>query len=87
MTASAEATACLAEALRAKAKPSVAGEWKIMADPAADGGGGRRSGPGVDLTIKQDKLDGSVSRNMTAGRGGAPTEQVSKAIVVDFFIR
>jgi len=83
----------------AQAKPSFAGEWKIVGDP--DSGGGR-SGPGVDLTITQSatamtveyrpggqapapvkltyKLDGSVSKNMMAGRGGgAPIEQVSKA--------
>ena len=87
--------------LAAQAKPSFAGEWKKMADPAADGGGGR-GGPGADLAIKQDattmileyraggqtsaplkltyKLDGSPSRNMTAGRSGAPSEQVSKAM-------
>ena len=84
----------------AQAKPSFAGEWKIVGDP--DSGGGR-SGPGVDLTITQSatamtveyrpggqapapvkptyKLDGSVSKNMMAGRGGdAPTEQFSKAM-------
>jgi hypothetical protein len=85
--------------LAAQAKPSFAGEWKID-DPAADGGGGRAAGPGVDLTITQGAtamtveymkapapvkltyaLDGSVSKNMVAGRGGsAPTEQVSKAM-------
>jgi hypothetical protein len=91
----------MAAGLVAQAKPSFAGEWKMVADPA-DGGGGRGGGPGVDLTITQDatamtleyrgggqapapvkltyKLDGSVSKNMMAGRGGAPTEQVSKAM-------
>ena len=40
-------------------------------------GGGQTPAP-VKLTYK---LDGSVSRNMMAGRGGgAPTEQVSKAM-------
>jgi hypothetical protein len=86
--------------LIAQAKPSFAGEWKIVTDP--DGGRGQGS-PGVDLTITQSatamtveyrgggqetapvkliyKLDGSVSKNMVAGRGGgAPTEQVSQAI-------
>jgi hypothetical protein len=84
----------------AQAKPSFAGEWKIVADP---GSGGGRGGSGKDLTITQSAtamtveyraggqaaapvkltytLDGSVSRNMMAGRGGgAPTEQVSKAM-------
>jgi hypothetical protein len=90
----------MAAGLAAQAKPSFAGEWKIVADPAADGGGGRGGGPGMDLTITQGatamtleymkapapvkltyKLDGSLSKNMMAGRGGgAPTEQVSKAM-------
>ena len=89
------AVALMAAGLVAQAKPSFAGQWKIMAD-----GGGRGSDPGVDLTITQSatamtleymkapapvkltyKLDGSVSKNMVAGRsGGAPTEQVSKAM-------
>jgi hypothetical protein len=38
--------------------------------------GGQASAP-VKLTYK---LDGSASKNMMAGRGGAPAEQVSKAI-------
>ena len=94
------AVVLMAAGLVAQAKPSFAGEWKIVADP--DGGGGRR-GPGIDLIITQDatamtleyrggdqapapvkltyKLDGSVSKNMMAGRGGgAPTEQISKAM-------
>ncbi len=94
------AVVLMAAGLAAQAKPSFAGEWKIVADPAADGGGGRGGGPGMDLTITQGatamtleymkppapvkltyKLDGSVSKNMMAGRGGgAPTEQVSKAM-------
>jgi hypothetical protein len=97
------AVVLMAAGLVAQAKPSFAGEWKIVADPAADGGGGRGGGPGSDLTITQGaaamtleyraggqapapvkltyKLDGSVSKNMMAGRGGgAPTEQVSKAM-------
>ena len=42
-----------------------------------DMGGGQAPAP-VKLTYK---LDGSVSKNMMAGRGGgAPTEQVSKAM-------
>jgi hypothetical protein len=90
----------MAAGVGAQAKPSFAGEWKIVADP--DGGGGRGE-PGIDLTITQSatamtveyraggqapapvkltyKLDGSVSKNMMAGRGGgAPTEQASKAM-------
>jgi hypothetical protein len=95
------AVVLMAAGLVAQAKPSFAGEWKIVADP--DSGGGRGGGPGIDLTITQGatamtveyraggqapapvkltyKLDGSVSKNMMAGRGGgAPTEQVSKAM-------
>ena len=96
------AVVLMAAGLVAQAKPSFAGEWKIAADPATDGGGGRGGGPGIDLTITQSatamtveysaggqapapvkltyKLDGSVSKNMMAGGGGAPTEQVSKAM-------
>src|SRR6185295_14227610 len=82
--------------LVAQAKPSFAGEWKIVADRGL-------GEPGIDLTITQSatamtveyraggqapapvkptyKLDGSVSKNKMAGRGGeAPTEQVSKAM-------
>ena len=95
------AVVLMAAGLVAQAKPSLAGEWKMVTDP--DGGGGRGGGPGMDLTITQGatamtleyrgggqapapvkftyKLDGSVSKNMMAGRGGgAPTEQVSKAM-------
>jgi hypothetical protein len=86
----------MAAGLVAQAKPSFAGEWKIVADQGL-------GEPGVDLTITQSatamtveyraggqapapvkltyKLDGSVSKNMMAGRGGgAPTEQLSKAV-------
>ena len=84
--------------LVAQAKPSFAGEWKIVANPAS---GGERSEPGKDLTITQSgtamtvehraggqapapvkltyNLDGSVSKNMMAGGGSAPAEQLSKA--------
>jgi hypothetical protein len=51
---SAAAVVLTAAGLAAQAKPSFAGEWKIVADPAADGGGGRGGGAGVDLAIKQD---------------------------------
>jgi hypothetical protein len=96
------AVVLMAAGLVAQAKPSFAGEWKIVADPPG-GGGGRGGGPGIDLTITQGasamtveyrgggqapapvkltyKLDGSVTKNMMAGRGGgAPTEQVSRAM-------
>ena len=86
----------MAAGLVAQAKPSFAGEWKIVADQGL-------GEPGIDLTVTQNatamtleyraggqapapvkltyKLDGSVSKNTTAGLGGAaPTEQVSKAV-------
>jgi hypothetical protein len=90
------AVVLMAAGLVAQAKPSFAGEWKLVADRGL-------GEPGIDLTITQSatamtveyraggqapapvkltyKLDGSVSKNMMAGRGGgAPTEQVSKAM-------
>ena len=86
------AVVLMAAGLVAQAKPSFAGEWKMVA-PNGQGD------PGVDLIITQGatsmtvecpkpapvkltyKLDGSVSKNMMAGRGGAaPAEQVSKAM-------
>jgi hypothetical protein len=90
------AVVLMAAGVIAQAKPSFAGEWKIVADQGMNP-------PGVDLTITQGatamtveyrgggqapaagkltyKLDGSVSKNLMAGRGGgAPTEQVSKAM-------
>jgi hypothetical protein len=87
------ALAMMAADLVAQAKPSFAGEWKMV---VADG----RGVPGVDLVITQDatsmtvhyvrghapapakltyNLDGSASKNMVPGRGGAPTAQASMA--------
>jgi hypothetical protein len=91
------AVVLMAAGLVAQAKPSFAGEWKMVAP------GGGQGEPGVDLIITQGatamtveymrggqlpapgkltyNLDGSASKNMPAGRGGgAPTEQVSKAM-------
>ena len=81
----------MAAGVVAQTKPNFAGEWKLM---VARGQGE----PGVDLTITQSatamtleyrngvkltyKLDGSVSKNVTPARGGAPTEQVAKAVWV-----
>jgi hypothetical protein len=90
------AVVLMAADLVAQAKPSFAGEWKKVAangqgEPGVDliitqdaaamtveyTRGGQAPAP-VKLTYK---LDGSVSKNMMAGRGGgAPTEQVSKAM-------
>jgi hypothetical protein len=85
-----------ATGLVAQAKPSFAGEWKKVADGRGQGEPGmdllitqdassmsvedRRGAPApVKLTYK---LDGSVSKNTMAGRGGAPSEQDSKAMWV-----
>ena len=90
------AVVLMAAGVVAQAKPSFAGEWKKVADqgqgePGIDltitqsatvmtvdfRAGGQAPAP-VKLTCN---LDGSVSRSMMAGRGGgAPTEQVSKAM-------
>jgi hypothetical protein len=90
------AVVLMAAGLVAQAKPSFAGAWKLVADPGLGEpgidltitqsatamtveyrAGGQAPAP-VKLTYK---LDGSVSKNMMAGRGGgAPTEQVSKAM-------
>jgi hypothetical protein len=84
------AVTLMAAGLVAQAKPSFAGEWKLVAEQGL-------GQPGVDLTITQSAtamtleyrggtkltctLDGSVNKNMTAGRGGAaPTEHVSRAM-------
>jgi hypothetical protein len=96
---SAVAVVLMAAAVAAQAKPSFAGEWTrdvqlgdgvrpqvdlaITQDAATMtieyGSGGQAPAP-RKLTYK---LDGSVSKNMVAGRGGsAPTEQVSKAMWV-----
>jgi hypothetical protein len=81
---SAAAVVLMAAGVVAQAKPNFAGEWKMM---VARGQGE----PGVDLIITQSatamtfeyragvkltyKLDGSESKNMMAGRGGAaPTD-------------
>lgn len=90
------AVALMAAGLIAQEKPSFAGEWKRnvpmgQGDPGVDliitqdatsmtveyVRGGPAPAP-VKLTYK---LDGSVSRNTMAGRGGgAPAEQVSRAM-------
>jgi hypothetical protein len=89
------AVVLMAAGLAAQTKPSFAGEWKRdvpmgQGDPGVDliitqdttamtveyPRGGPAPAP-VKLTYK---LDGSVSRNTMAGRGGAPLEQVSKAM-------
>jgi hypothetical protein len=90
------AVVLMAAGLVAQAKPGFAGEWKLFVDqglgePGIDltitqratsmtveyRAGGQAQAP-VKLTYT---LDGSASKNMMAGRGGgAPTEQVSKAM-------
>ena len=90
------AVVLMAAPVVAQTKPNFAGEWKRVADQRGgepgidltltqsatamtveDRTGGQAPAP-VKLTYK---LDGSVSKNMMPGRGGgAPTEQVSKAM-------
>jgi hypothetical protein len=88
------AVVLMAAGLIAQAKPGFAGEWKkVAADGQGEPGvdliitqdavamtveytRGQAPAP-VKLTYK---LDGSVSKNTMAGRGGAPIEQVSKAM-------
>jgi hypothetical protein len=78
--------------LVAQAKPSFAGEWKKVVpmgqgEPGADliitqGAASMTvEDPKAPAPVKLTyKLDGSVSKNTIAGRGGAaPTEQISKA--------
>ena len=84
------AVVLMAAGLVAQAKPNFAGEWKLMVargqgEPGVDLTITQSATAmtlayrdGVKLTYK---LDGSESKNMMAGRGGgAPTEQVSKAM-------
>jgi hypothetical protein len=92
------AIALLAAGLAAQSKPSFAGQWKIkvargQGEPGVDlvisqsatamTVEDMRSQPPASEKITY-KLDGSVSKNMLARRaGGAPTEQVSKAMYAD----
>jgi hypothetical protein len=91
------AVVLMAAGLVAQAKPGFAGEWKMV---AANGQGEPGvdliiTQDATSMTVEDMrgapapgkltyKFDGSVSKNMMAGRGGgAPTEQVSKAMWVD----
>jgi hypothetical protein len=87
------AVVLMAAGLVAQAKPSFAGEW-IRDVPLGQGVLPEVdlviTQDATSMTVKYPKapapgkltykLDGSVSKNMLAGRGGAPTEQVSKAM-------
>ena len=87
------AVVMMAAGVVAQAKPSFAGEWK-MDVPQGQGSPGVDliiTQDATSMTVESPKapapvkltykLDGSVSKNMMAGRGGgAPTEQVSKAM-------
>jgi hypothetical protein len=88
------AVVLMAAGLVAQAKPSFAGEWKKVAEGRGQGEPGvdliiRQDAtsmtveyPKAPAPVKLTyKLDGSVSKSTMAGRdGGAPTEQVSKAM-------
>ncbi len=89
------AVVLMAVGLVAQTKPSFAGEWKRDV-PMGQGEPGvdliitqdatsmtveyRRGGPAPAPVKLTYKLDGSVSKNTIADRGGAPTEQLSKAM-------
>jgi hypothetical protein len=90
------AVVLMAAGLGAQGKPSFAGEWKMVPPGGGQGEPGvdlivtqhatamtveYTRGPAPAPGKLTYKLDGSVSRNTMAGRtGGAPTEQVSKAV-------
>jgi hypothetical protein len=89
------AVVLMAAGLVAQAKPSFAGEWKKVASNGQGEPGvdlivtqnatsmtveDRRAGQPPAPVKLTYKLDGSVSKNMMAGNGGAPAEQVSKAM-------
>ena len=90
------AVVVMAAGLVAQTKPSFAGEWKRdiargQGDPGVDliitqdatsmTVEYKRGGPAPTPVKLTYKLDGSVNKNTIAGRaGGAPTEQVSKAM-------
>ena len=86
------AVVLMAADLVAQAKPSFAGEWK-MDVPMGQGSPGVdliTTQDATSMTVESPKapapvkltykLDGSVSKNTMAGRGGGPTEQISKAM-------
>lgn len=68
---SAAAIVLMAAGVGAQAKPAFNGQWKIVADPAADSGGGRSGGSGADLIIRQDGAAMTVEYR-TGGPGSAP---------------
>jgi hypothetical protein len=89
------AVVLMAAGLAAQTRPSFAGEWKrdvpmgqgepgvdliITQDTTAMTVEYPRGGPAPAPVKATYKLDGSVSKNTMAGRGGAPIEQVSKAM-------
>src|SRR5262245_7753547 len=87
------AIAMMAAGLAAQAKASFAGEWKKVVaigqgEPGPDliitqnATAMTVEDPKAPVPVKLTyKLDGSVSKNTIAGRaGGAPTEQLSKAM-------
>lgn len=84
-----------AAGLAAQGKPGSAGDWKMLPPGGGHGDPGvdlvitqsatamtveYPRGPAPAAPKLTYKLDGSVSRNTIAGRGGAPTEQVFEAM-------
>jgi hypothetical protein len=69
------AVVLMAAGLGAQAKPSFAGEWKIVHDP--DSGGGRGGGPGIDLTITQSATAMTVE-DRAGGQAPAPAKLTYK---------
>ena len=65
------AVVVMAAGLVAQAKPTFAGEWKIVADP--DSGGGRGGGPGIDLTVTESATAMTVGYR-AGGQGPAPVK-------------
>jgi hypothetical protein len=90
------AVVLMSAGLGAQGKPSFAGEWKVVPAGGGQGEPGvdliitqsaaamtveYTRGPAPAPAKLTYKLDGSANRNTLAGRsGGAPTEQVSKAM-------
>jgi hypothetical protein len=89
------AAVLMAAGLAAQGKPGFAGEWKMVPPGGGQGEPGvdliiTQSAAAITVEYTRGpvpapakltyKLDGSVSKNTLANRGGAPDEQASKAM-------